>query len=122
MRSLERNKQKFYYALYSGVTDVTDSNGDLTGEKTITYGTPTEMRANIAPTSGTEIIEQFGVDSRYSRLISTTDMACPLDLQTVLWIGEATTNPPNYKVVGIARSLNSITYVVSEIHRGGVSA
>lgn len=122
MRSLERNKQKFYYALYSGVTDVTDSNGDLTGEKTITYGTPTEMRANIAPASGTAIIEQFGVDSRHSRLISTTDMACPLDLQTVLWIGEVTTNPPNYKVVGIARSLNSINYVVSEIHRGGVSA
>lgn len=122
MRSLERNKQSFYYALYTGVTDVTDSNGDLTGEKTITYGTPTEMRANIAPVEGTAIIEQFGVDSRYSRLVSTTDMDCPIDLQTVLWIDELTTNPANYKVIGVRRSLNSVIYVVSEIHKGGAAS
>ena len=122
MRSLERNKQSFYYALYSGVTDVTDSNGDLTGEKTITYGTPTEMRANIAPPKGMAVIEQFGVDSRATRLISTTDMSCPLDLQSVLWIDEATTNPPNFRVVAVKRSLNSIIYGISEIHRGAALA
>ena len=118
MRGLERNKQSFYYALYSGVTDQTDSNGDLTGEKVVTYGTPVEMRANIAPAQGPAISEQFGVDGRYTRLICTTDMACPLDLQSVLWVDTATTNPPDYKVVGMQKSLNSIIYVISEIHRG----
>ena len=122
MRGLERNKQSFYYALYSGVTDQTDSNGDLTGEKVITYGTPTEMRANIAPPKGLAVIEQFGVDSQCTRLICTTDMTCPLDLQSVLWIDEATTNPPNFKVVDVKRSLNSIIYGISEIHRGAALA
>ena len=122
MRGLERNKQSFYYALYSGVTDQTDSNGDLTGEKVITYGTPTEMRANIAPPKGLAIIEQFGVDSQCTRLICTTDMTCPLDLQSVLWIDEVTTNPPNFKVVDVKRSLNSIIYGISEIHRGAALA
>ena len=122
MRGLERNKQSFYYALYSGVTDQTDSNGDLTGEKVITYGTPTKMRANIAPPKGLAVIEQFGVDSQCTRLICTTDMTCPLDLQSVLWIDEATTNPPNFKVVDVKRSLNSIIYGISEIHRGAALA
>lgn len=123
MRSLERNKQKFYYALYQGVTEATDSNGDYTGEQTITYGTPTAMYANIAPANGTAIIEQFGVDSRYTRLISTTDMGCPLDLQSVLWIDTTdTTAPPGFKVVGIRRSINSLVIIISEIHRGGANA
>ena len=43
MRSLERNKQTFYYALYSAVTEVKDENGDYTGEREITYSSPVSI-------------------------------------------------------------------------------
>ena len=118
MRSLFRNKQTFYYALYGSETDVIDSNGNLTGEKSLTYDNIVEMRANIAPVTGTALIEQFGIDSRYSRLISTTDMDCPLAETSVLWIGIPTTDAPNYKVVAVRRSINSVRILVTEIQRG----
>lgn len=118
MRSLFRNKQTFYYALYGSEADVIDSNGNLTGEKALTYDNIVEMRANIAPATGTALIEQFGIDSRYSRLISTTDMDCPLAETSVLWIGIPTTDAPNYKVVAVRRSINSVRILVTEIQRG----
>lgn len=115
MRSMTRNKRPIYYALYLGYNDVTDSNGDLTGEKRITYTTPVLWEANYNPGGGTTVIAQFGTDESYTRIISTSDMNCPINEQSLLWIERSSDEAPNYKVTAVRRSINSIRYVCEQI-------
>ena len=116
MRSLERNKQTFYYALYSAVTEVKDENGDYTGEREITYSSPVKYRANISAARGESETAPFGIETNYSKTISTSDMDCPIKEDTVLWIGkDPTTDPYNFFVVKVAKSLNCILYAIREV-------
>lgn len=116
MRSLERNKQTFYYALYSGVTEVIDENGDYTGEREITYSSPVKYRANISAAKGESETAPFGIETNYSKTISTNDMSCPIKEDSVLWIDkDPTTDPYNFLVVKVAKSLNSILYAIREV-------
>ena len=48
MRTVQRNKREISYALYSGVTDVVDSDGNLTGEQEITLCRPVTTRMNVS--------------------------------------------------------------------------
>ena len=124
MMCLAQNKQKFYYAVYSGMSDTVDSNGNYTGAKTKTYGSPVEMWANISAARGDATVEQFGVDDNYSRTIVTDDLSCPIDTDSKLWIGTPAVDSGgnvlqhNYRVVRVAKSLNSITYAIREVNPG----
>jgi len=116
MRSLERNKQTFYYALYNGVTEVVDENGDYTGEKEVSYSAPVKYRANISAAKGESETAPFGVETNYSKTISTNDMNCPIQEDSVLWIDrDPTTEAYNFLVVKVAKSLNSILYAIREV-------
>ena len=116
MLTLDRNKQSVWYALYTGVTDVTDSNGYKTGEKTKTYATPVEIKVNVSASKGSAITEGFGVNEDYDRTIVTHDMTCPIDETTRLWVdadpSKDTPDPYDYRVVRVAKSLNSITIAI----------
>ena len=74
MRSLERNKQKIYYALYVSKTDVVDENGNYTGGQELTYGDIYDKMINVSPAKGTTEVEQFGLNSDYSKTLVTCDM------------------------------------------------
>lgn len=120
MRTLKRNKQKVFYALYNGVQELTDASGNYTGEYAPSYGTPVEIRVNVSAAKGTADVEQFGIDTPYSKTIVTDDMACPIAEDTVLWIGKTPTDGEhNYVVVCVAKSINSITYAVREVDVSG---
>ena len=120
MKALARNKQTVYYALLSSVTDETVGNYK-TGEKAKSYTTPVEMRVNVSAARGTADVEQFGVNDNYDRTIATDDMACPIDETSILWVGVPATDaqgnvlPHNYKVVRVAKSLNSIMYAIRKV-------
>lgn len=114
MQSLDENKQTIYYALDEGVADVIIGNLK-TGQKAIQYSEPVLMKANVSASRGTADIEMFGTDTDYSRTIVTTDMNCPIAETSKLWIGVPTYSKANYRVVAIAKSLNSITYAVKEV-------
>lgn len=114
MRTLLRNKQTFYYALYNGVVD-RKVDGLYTGEKVVSYSDPVEMSANVSAARGSSDVELFGIDTPYSRTIVTDDMECPIKEDSVIWYGIAPTGKPNYKVTAIAKSLNSIVYAIREI-------
>lgn len=45
MRCLNRNKVKFFYALYEGREFITDEYGNVTGEYMVKYGNPVEFFA-----------------------------------------------------------------------------
>lgn len=121
MRCMERNKQCFYFALFDRKEDVTDENGNLTGEHRVIYYPPVCLRANISAATGEAQTEQFGTDVDYDRVIVVDDVCCPIDEYTFLCIDI----PPDYDKEGnliydyivtkVARSLNSVSYAVSKV-------
>lgn len=116
MRCLNRNKQTLYYALYQGETEEQDSDGNYTGERTITYGDPVKFKANISAARGESALNPFGIETNYSKTIVTDDLNCPIKEDTILWIGkDPTEDPYNYMVVKKAESLNSIMYAIREV-------
>lgn len=120
MKTLRRNRQTLYYALYTGKTAVLDSSGSETGEYIVTYGTPISIRASVSPASGYAQFEQFGTDLSYDKVVITDDMSCPIDENTVLYVDKVpeTVNPTyDYVVKRVAKSLNCIAYAISKVAR-----
>ena len=117
MQGLSRNKRSFYYALYSSATDVTDTSGNKTGERTITYSTPVQMWANISRATGITFTDEPGTEADYDKVIVTFDMDCPIDEHSVLYVDvtPGTGVKPDYIVKRIARSLNSISIAISKV-------
>ncbi len=115
MMCLGLNKRTFYYSLYLGETDIVDSEGNLTGGKAKQYSEPVAAEMNVSAAHGDTSVEQFGLNENYSRTIVTDDMNCPIDTDSKLWIEIPPTEPYNYRVVRVAKSLNSITYAIREV-------
>ena len=117
MTGLARNKQPFWYSLYVGATDVTDTGGYKTGEKTITYGTPVQMLANISRATGVTLTEEFGTEADYDKVIVTYDLSCPIDEHSVLYIdvSPGVGVEPDYVVKRVSKSLNSISYAIKKV-------
>lgn len=114
MRTLERNKQSIYYANYSGVTEIVDENGFYTGETTISYTEPTQIKVNVSAARGEASVDLFGTDLNYTKTI-VSDKDLGIDEHSILWIGKPNTEPHNYVVVSIAKSINYITYAIREV-------
>lgn len=115
MKCLGRNKQTLYYALYKGQQITYDEYGNETGQPLREYYDPVEIRMNISAARGTADVEQFGINTVYSKTLVTDDMSCPIDENSILWLGTSTTNPYNYVVKQVAKSLNSITIAIEEV-------
>ena len=116
MQSLNSNQQTMFYALLVGTADAVDANGKKTGGKTKLYADPVEFRANVSAARGLAETEQFGINDDYERTIVTNDLDLPITEDTVLWIGICPTyGKHNYKVVRIARSVNSVTYAIKKV-------
>ena len=119
MRELERNKQTIYYSLLNGEVEATDSHGYMTGELVKAYSDPAPFRINVSPARGNADRDGFGIDLNYSRTMSTADMDCPIEEDTILWIGIEPTEPHNYYVVRKAVSFNDIVYAIREVTLSG---
>jgi len=117
MRTQRINRTPFYYAMYMGETPNVDGDGFETGEPTLIYDEPVlYTKANISPATGQSNIEQFGEIQNYDKVIVTSDMTCPIDENTVLWIDtEDVTVPHDYIVKRIARSKNVISIAVAKV-------
>lgn len=113
MRTLEINKQDMWYALCMGKTEVLDEYGNHTGVYKVTYGQPVYYPVNMSQSRGTADVEMFGITANYDRTFVTTDMACPIAEDSIIWFGaNPVTDPHNYVVYQIANSLNSITIAI----------
>lgn len=122
MRSVQRNKQTFYYALRTGQTEQVDEYNNKTGSFTLSYSSPVKAKMNISAPKGTIDLERFGLNSNYTKVISTTDMDFPIAEDSILWIGitpdangESGTVKHNYVVVRIAPTLNQLLIMVKEV-------
>lgn len=136
MRVSTRDKRFFYYALYVGKAEKTESIGGETiklGEYTITYTKPQKafeyvsiprMMANA--NSGTAKVEPYGVDTMYRRYIISEQAITSLAVDSVCWIdvlpemdsnGEPKANgnvAPDYRVTRVAHSFHHYIYEVQE--------
>ena len=134
MRTLERNKQTFWYALYVETLEVEDDYGNQTGEKSIVYGNPKKYRANISAAQGETDIRQFGDNVVYDKVIVLNTDAPDIDEYSILWVdstpslkngvlvtdsdGEVVT-PHDYIVKKVAKSLNSTSIAISKVTVSG---
>lgn len=80
-----RNKQTFWYALYSETVEQYDEYGNQVGTSA-SYGNPVQVQGNISPAKGSVVARQFGEDDQYDRVIVLGDRDTPIDEHAVLWI------------------------------------
>ena len=139
MRTVQRNKQTVYYALYAGVTDVVDAEGNYTGEQTVRYGNITEARMNVSGGRGQAEIELFGVDNPFTHTLVTDDLKTPFDTDTIWWVGAESPlfspedydgvlteddqlfgtklGPHNMRCTGVARTINQVVIALADVDR-----
>ena len=122
MRTLERNKQPFYYALNLGKEEII-KDGYHTAEYRTKYSAWKDIKANISAAKGESEAELFGNDVQYDRVFVVDDINCPIDENTVLAIDIAPNEREtpdvmpifDYVVTRRAKSLNFISYAVAKV-------
>lgn len=119
MRCLNRNKKKFYYALYNSRDAVTETDewGNViqTGEYAIGYSAPIASYGNFSPATGTVVAELFGALDGYDKVLTLENPSTPIDEYSVLWVDRDTSQPHDYVVKKVARSLNSVSIAISKV-------
>lgn len=147
MHVLGRNKEYLWYANPTGEQYVTDANGYKTGERKITYATPTKVKMSMAISSGANNLgsqgmaelERYGIATGYTHRAVTDDMDCPMGEESLVWYKIEPTRietreriingqrqevqtlipvPHNFKVVRKAQSLNHLIYYLKEVDVG----
>lgn len=129
MKSLKREKQEFYYSLFKEKIPIFDIEGYETGDYETGYTAPVSFSANISAGKGSSQEEVFGKELDFTRTISTTDMTCPINEHSLIWIetapvlkpdGTADPNSADYTVATLpARSLNSIMIAIKRRQKSG---
>lgn len=114
-----RNKQPFWYALYSATVEDYDEYGNQIGTSE-SYGKPVKAYANISPAKGSVIARQFGDDDSYDKVIVTGDRDTPIDEYAVLWIDSEPDLDANgaLKVNADGEIVTPWDYIVRKIGRG----
>lgn len=127
MKCMQRNKSRFFYALYDKKEPITDEYGNVTGEYDVTHGKPQEFFANISAAKGETQTRQFGENESYDKVIVMDNDAPPIDEFTILWIdtmpefdeSEEVITHHDYIVKKVARSLNSVSIAISKVNVSG---
>lgn len=135
MRSLLRNKVKFYYALYEKREEIIDEYGNKTGQYEIIYGSPIEMFGNISPSVGEIQNRQFGESESYDKVIVLDKRDIPINEYSLLWVDTlpllddngnlvlktdgTEETPHDYIVKKVARSLNSVSIAIRKVDVNG---
>lgn len=116
MRTVKRNKRPVAYAFYQGVTELTDADGNLTGEYSVQYTAPVKALMNVSGGRGQADIAMFGLTQTFGRTATTEDLDVPWNTQTVMWIEkDPDTEPFDYRVVAVSRTINQVVLALSEV-------
>ncbi len=135
MKTLIRNKSKFYYALFESKIPKVDEYGNNTGEYEVRWGKPLEYSANISAAKGETSTRQFGESENYDRVIVMSNDTPRIDEYTVLWIDTipkldsngllllnedgSVVTPYDHIVKKVARSINSVSIAISRVNVSG---
>lgn len=122
MKAMERNKKKFWYALYERSEPILDEDGNEVGEQSV-YGNPVKEKGNISAARGSTENDLFGVNAVYTKTINPMPNNCPIDESSILWIevepvieeDGRTVTAHDYVVSQVAESLNHKAYAISRV-------
>ena len=104
------------YAFYNGVTELTDTDGNYTGEYAVTYTTPVSALMNVSGGRGQADIALFGLTQTFARTATTEDLETPFSTETVFWVEkDPATEPFDYRVVAISRTINQVVLALAEV-------
>lgn len=116
MRTVKRNKRPVAYAFYEGVTELTDADGNLTGEYSVQYTAPVKALMNVSGGRGQADIAMFGLTQTFGRTATTEDLDVGWNTETVMWIEtDPDTEPFDYRVVAVSRTINQVVLALSEV-------
>ena len=116
MRTVKRNKRPVAYAFYQGVTELTDTDGNLSGEYEVSYTEPVKTLMNVSGGRGQADIALFGLTQTFARTATTEDLITPFNTQTVFWIEkDPDTEPFDYRVVAVSRTINQVVLALAEV-------
>lgn len=116
MRTNQRNKKTVWFALYQGISDVTDADGNLTGEHPVTYGEPMAVRMKVSRKNGVSKPDAPGMTDPFTVSLITDDLVTPFDTSTIWWVGVQPTEPHNFRCTGVATSINTRTIYLEEVN------
>lgn len=115
MRSLYRNMRRIYFAPLVRTDPIYDEDGNETGELTPVYGDMVALDCNVSAAVGEDAVNAFGSFTNYSRTVSVSDVDCPMDEGSIVWLDVPTSEPYNYIVMRKADSKNALLYAMQEV-------
>lgn len=142
MRSLKKNKQKLYYAMYSEEIPVyeTDEDGkikctEVDGKQipiqigiVAGYNEPVIFYANIAMSGGEAEVMEYGFDvGSYQAVLSSSDMTLPINEMSRIWHiseprynadGSVDGDSADYQVLADKSSLNVKKFLLKQLPKG----
>ncbi len=122
MRTMTRNRRKFYCASFNSVSMSKDKNGYYV-EDASNYSDPVLHYGVFTPASGQAQIQYFGANEIYDKVITLNLEEDYLVVGSVLWVDTmpeldnkgATETPYDYIVVGVSKSLNFINVAIRKV-------
>lgn len=116
MRTLQRNKRPVAYASYNGATELTDSDGNYTGEYGVSYTSPISTLMNVSGGRGQADIALFGLTQTFARTATTQDLDTDWNTEMVFWVEtDPATEPFDYRVVAVSRTINQVVLALAEV-------
>ena len=126
MRTVHRDKRIVWYAFYESQTELTDDNGDYTGEYEVSYTAPVKALMNVSGGRGQADVALFGLTQNFSRTAVTEDLATDWNTEMVMWVERDPAEKPfNYRGAAVARTVNQVVLALEEVDvstEGTVSA
>ena len=116
MRTVKRNKRPVAYAFYQGVTELTDADGNITGEYEVSYTDPVKTLMNVSGGRGQADIALFGLTQTFARTATTEDLDTKWNTETVFWIEtDPDSEPFDYRVAAVSRTINQVVLALAEV-------
>ena len=100
MRTLDRNKRKFYYCLHTAKEKIYDADHNFTGDYTPSYAEAVVVYGNVSAASGSTDTEQFGTDISYDKTVCLQGTDWPIDENTVLILDNEVLNVDEFTGTG----------------------
>ena len=118
MRTVQRDKRPVAYAFYNDVQELTDDEGNLTGEYDVGYSEPVKTYMNVSGGRGQADIALFGLTQTFARTATTEDLTTAWNTDMVFWVeSDPDTEPYDYRVVAISRTINQVVLALAEVER-----
>jgi hypothetical protein len=116
MRDLARNLSLVRFKTYKGETEIINKQGFPSGNFAPVYSDIQTARLCVSANKGTSETSQYGTLLDYDRVMTTSDVNCPINEDSVLWLDGASTDEPwNYIVKRRSQSLNGVSYAVKKV-------